>query len=91
VCLYGAGQFAVALASVRDLRRLGALAVADKDASKWGTRLAGIPVIDPNGLAALRPDVLVLSVLPNESVSHSIKELVRSLSLSCEVIEDAWL
>jgi hypothetical protein len=91
VCLYGAGRFAQALTARHDLRLLSVIAVIDRDERKWGTQLANVPVVAPSALSEIKPDVVVLSVLPHDGVHQSVKELVAGLQLPCEVIADAWL
>jgi hypothetical protein len=90
VCLYGAGRFALMLTAQHDLRQLSVLAIVDRDERKWGTQLANVRVVAPSALSELKPDVVVLSVLPDDGIHRTVLELVAGLQPPCEVIADAW-
>ncbi|MBS6398009.1 MAG: class I SAM-dependent methyltransferase [Clostridiales bacterium] len=52
------------------------LAYADNNPDKWGSNLDGIPVIPPDGIPGLAPDLVFITVL-NREASHSIEEQLR--------------
>ncbi|MCP3984518.1 MAG: methyltransferase domain-containing protein [bacterium] len=61
IAIYGAGYHTECLLDATDLRKAELVALVDGNPAKQGSRVLGLPVVAPEGLAALRPDVIVIS------------------------------
>ena len=84
VLLFGAGQVGAMVS-----RLLGgeyrALAFADNFPGKWGTRLAGLPVLAPEEALQQKPDCVCLCVLDEERASQMTAQL-RKLGFTGELL-----
>ena len=77
VVVYGAGLHTRELLEHHDLRSVGPRALADRDPRLAGTSVEGLPVVRPEEIEALEPDVVVLSSRRYEDEIHA--ELQRLL------------
>ncbi len=60
-------------------------AYCDMNDKKWGTTLAGVPIVGPDALAELAPDLVVISMLNTEACTHVQARLV-DMGINTEVV-----
>lgn len=60
-------------------------AYCDMDENKWGSSLAGVPVVAPSELADLAPDLVVVSML-NKEACASVRERLRGMGVEAGVL-----
>lgn len=77
VVLFGAGQIGAMLARLMG-GEYTAVCFADSNETKWGSRLAGLPVVSPEEALRVRPDCCCLCVLDEERAGQMERRL-RSL------------
>jgi hypothetical protein len=90
VCCYGAGAFAYAVLRQRDLARANVVAFVDRDPAKRGRHIGGYPIVGCADLAALKPDVVLVTVFRNPQVVESVNRMVEDAGLECAVWADVW-
>ena len=61
IAIYGAGYHTECLLDATDLGKAELVSLVDGNPGKQGSRVLGLPVVAPEGLAALRPDAIVIS------------------------------
>lgn len=60
------------------------LAFADNNPNKWGSTLMGVPIIAPEKILSLKPDLVWITVL-NREAGASITEQLRTLGYTGEI------
>lgn len=84
VVLFGAGQVGAMLSRLMGTAyRISCF--ADNDERKWGTTLAGVPVVSPRESLRCDPDCVCLCVLDGERAGE-MEEQVRALGFKGEIL-----
>lgn len=89
VALFGAGQIGAMVSRLLGTG-CGACCFADNSEEKWGSELAGIPIVSPRDALLFDPDAVCICVLDDERAAQMCSQL-DALGYDGEIISPALL
>jgi hypothetical protein len=90
ICLYGAGIIANEFINRYDLSALNILGIIDRDPVKAGHKIGKYLIYPPDALISLKPDLLLLTVVPKETAMPFVSALVAQYALTTTIKSDLF-
>jgi len=88
IIFFGAGgRFESLVDEIREAVPAGAiLGVADNDSAKWGSAIAGYPILNPQVIRDMKPDRVIITSAYATDIFEELDDMKRDFNLDFEVV-----